>query len=117
MLPNSLLTCACPTAAPRDADTHVQLGIGSTHLLRGYSRTHHGALGPSACEDAGPLRQALAVNRADRRSSPGEIVRVSGRTRTHGTRTVATPVQLRACNTSTGWQNTACRRPAEAIVE
>ncbi|PNH03243.1 hypothetical protein TSOC_010710 [Tetrabaena socialis] len=53
-----------------------QLGIGATHLLPPRpSRTHHDVLGPSACEDAGPVLAALAANRAARRSSPAEIVR------------------------------------------
>ncbi|EFJ47031.1 hypothetical protein VOLCADRAFT_61911, partial [Volvox carteri f. nagariensis] len=54
----------------------VELGIGSTYLLpRRPSRTHHDTLGPSPCEDGGPLLEALAANRAARRSLPVEIVR------------------------------------------
>ncbi|GLC41402.1 hypothetical protein PLESTB_001015100 [Pleodorina starrii] len=60
----------------------VQLGIGSTYLLPPRpGRLHHDNLGPSPCEDAGPLLEALATNRAARRSSPAEIV---GALRQHG---------------------------------
>jgi hypothetical protein len=40
------------------------------------SRTHHDQLGPSPCEDAGPVLTALTANCAAHRSSPVEIVRV-----------------------------------------
>ncbi|KAG2499636.1 hypothetical protein HYH03_002575 [Edaphochlamys debaryana] len=54
----------------------VDLGIGSSLLLPPpASRTHHDALGPSPCEDAAPLLQALTANRAARRASAAEIVR------------------------------------------
>ncbi|GFR48280.1 hypothetical protein Agub_g10055 [Astrephomene gubernaculifera] len=60
----------------RENSRIVELGIGSTALLPPRpSRTHHCSLGPSACEDAGPLLAALGDNRAARRSAPGEIVR------------------------------------------
>ncbi|GIL58496.1 hypothetical protein Vafri_13452 [Volvox africanus] len=54
----------------------VELGIGSTHIIpRRPSRVHHDSLGPSPCEDGAPLLEALAANRAARRSSAAEIVR------------------------------------------
>eukprot|EP00198_Chlamydomonas_reinhardtii_P010350 XP_001699687.1 flagellar associated protein [Chlamydomonas reinhardtii] len=54
----------------------VQLGIGNTMLLPPRSsRTHHDQLGPSPCEDAGPVLEALTANCAAHRSSPAEIVR------------------------------------------
>ncbi|KAG2436227.1 hypothetical protein HXX76_006538 [Chlamydomonas incerta] len=54
----------------------VQLGIGNTMLLPPRaSRTHHDQLGPSPCEDAGPVLTALSANCAAHRSSPAEIVR------------------------------------------
>ncbi|KAG2452827.1 hypothetical protein HYH02_002173 [Chlamydomonas schloesseri] len=54
----------------------VQLGIGNTMLLPPRSsRTHHDQLGPSPCEDAGPVLTALTANCAAHRSSPAEIVR------------------------------------------
>lgn len=64
--------------APLQPHLTLQLGIGNTMLLPPRSsRTHHDQLGPSPCEDAGPVLEALTANCAAHRSSPAEIVRVS----------------------------------------
>lgn len=70
MPPPTTTTPHTPQANPR----LVELNIAGIHLLRRFSRTHHAALGPSACEDAAPIVDALAANRAAMRASPAVIV-------------------------------------------